>query len=447
GKGVRATIDGKRTASRDFGLQTRARLGAGGVQLETVRLVVDQTEFTGAGRIGRGVELTLSGHGPVDALTAFVPSLAGKGTLDLQDVKVHLREDDTVRLSGRVAVEELSLADAQVVRPRLRFQVDARVDGPNLRDLETDLLLTAVEAAYDTVHVTGLVVREQGRGDLVREGEGEGYRVNASVKQQKLRIDTVKWEQVELQLAGKLAHALQDRREVDLAGDISFARWQLGPLPLTDATGKVRVRRDVVEIPSFQATCSEGSVRGKGKLFPRGTDVAWEIEAVARDIKLSEEMGDPLSFLVPILRVRRGHEASRLSGRLHADFALRADGTTNKLLEQTRGQGRVDFDDIEVRNSIILPLLGFRIDKLLLNKPYRFKDLKVGFKLGDGILKPERFKLRGHPFNIEIWGEARLAGTIDFVIAATLIPPVRVRGPIDSPKARTAIGARFRKDK
>ncbi|MHC4670651.1 MAG: translocation/assembly module TamB domain-containing protein, partial [Planctomycetota bacterium] len=152
GKGVRATIDGKRTASRDFGLQTRARLGAGGVQLETVRLVVDQTEFTGAGRIGRGVELTLSGHGPVDALTAFVPSLAGKGTLDLQDVKVHLREDDTVRLSGRVAVEELSLADAQVVRPRLRFQVDARVDGPNLRDLETDLLLTAVEAAYDTVH-------------------------------------------------------------------------------------------------------------------------------------------------------------------------------------------------------------------------------------------------------------------------------------------------------
>ena len=108
----------------------------------------------------------------------------------------------------------------------------------------------------------------------------------------------------------------------------------------------------------------------------------------------------------------------------------------------------IDFDDIEVHNSIILPLLGLRCDKVLFNKPYKFKDLVLKFKLTDGVLKPDRFKLDGQPFNIDIRGQADLRGTVDFIVTTpTTIVPMRVSGPFDGPSVRPAPGARLRKDK
>jgi hypothetical protein len=190
-------------------------------------------------------------------------------------------------------------------------------------------------------------------------------------------------------------------------------------------------------------------VTGDAKLWPRGSDVKWWTQLKGTDIQLSEDLGDPLSFLVPILRVNRKDKQGRLGGKLHTNFVLECDGTTNKLLQETlNGNGSLDFDDIEVQNSVILPLLGLRFDKLLLNKPYRFKDLQLDFKLTNGVLKPDRFKLDGRPFNIEIWGEADLRGTIDFIVATpTTILPMRVSGPFDGPSVRPAPGARLRKDK
>ena len=70
------------------------------------------------------------------------------------------------------------------------------------------------------------------------------------------------------------------------------------------------------------------------------------------------------------------------------------------------------------------------------------------FKLTDGILKPNRFKLDGSPFNIEIWGHADLRGTLDFIVSTpTTILPMRVSGPFDGPSVRVAPGARLRGDK
>jgi uncharacterized protein involved in outer membrane biogenesis len=253
---------------------------------------------------------------------------------------------------------------------------------------------------------------------LLFEGGGEGYRVNAVVKQRVLIVDQVKWNRVTLNVGGALQNPFQDEIDVDLSGDLAFEHWQLGPLPFTDATCKVRFEEKMVALTDIRAKYSQGDVTGAAKLWPRGTDVKWWTHLKGTNIQLSEDLGDPLSFLVPILRVNRKDKQGRLAGKIHTDFVLKGEGTTNKLLQETiNGYGSLDFDDIEVQNSIILPLLGLRIDKVLLNKPYRFKDLQLKFKLTDGVLKPDRFKLVGRPFNIEIWGEADLRGTVDFIVA------------------------------
>jgi len=450
GKDVSAeTGQGVRTPVYQAGLQARAKLGAGHLVLDPIALQINDGELKGTGRIGDVFEMTLDGSGPVRALSPFLP-VKGKGDLAIQGLSVRLAKDGPIHLDGILTAAELQVREIDLLRPRVVFKITGRRDSAGLHDVKTDILTTAVKAHVDTVTAHGLVVHEQGYGDLLLSGGGEGYRVNAVIKQRVLTVGEVRWNRPTLNVSGLVPDPLSERINAEhLTGDLAFEHWQVGPLPFTDATCKVRFHEGMVALTGIRAKFSQGDVTGEAKLWPRGSDVKWWTHLEGTNIEMSEALGDPLSFVVPILRVNRKDKQGRLNGKIHTDLVLRCEGTTNKLLQETlNGHGSLDFDDIVVHNSIILPLLGLRFDKVLFNKPYKFKDLQLKFKLTDGILKPERFKLDGSPFNIEIWGEADIRGTLDFIISTpTTILPMRVSGSFDGPHVRPAPGARLRKDK
>jgi uncharacterized protein involved in outer membrane biogenesis len=431
------------------GLQARARLDDGDLLLDPVALQINEGEFKGTGRFGDAFELTLAGSGPVGTLSPFLP-IRGEGDLRVQGLSVRLTKDGPIHLEGIVTAAEFQVQELDLLRPRVVFKVSGTRDAAGLRGLKTDFLITAVKAHIDTLTAHGFVFHEQGHGDLLFEGGGEAYHANIVAKQRVLIVDQVKWNKVTINVAGPIPDPLAERPNVEaLRGSLAFEHWQLGPLPFTDATCDLRLTEKMIALNNIRAKYSQGDVTGDAKLWPRGSDVKWWTHLKGRDIELSEALGDPLSFLVPILRVHRKDKQGRLTGKIHTDFVLKCDGTTNKLLQETmNGHGSVDFDDIVVHNSVLLPLLGLRIDKVLLNKPYKFKDLRFGFKLTNGVLKPDRFKLDGQPFNIEIWGEADLRGTLDFIVSTpTTILPMRVKGPFDGPSVRPAPGARLGKGK
>jgi hypothetical protein len=443
------TASGKRTPTYESRLQAEVGLGAGELVLDPVGLQIGKAEFGGTGRLGADVfELTLEGSGPVDGMSPFAP-IRGEGDFRIQGLSVRLAKDGPVQLEGILTAADLQFQELDLLRPRIVFKVDGRRDSAGVRDLKTDIRITAVQGHVDTVTAHEFVFHEQGHGELLFDGGGD-YWANVVAKQKVLIVDQVKWNRVTLKLGGRVPDPLGERFIRDhLTGDLAFEHWQLGPLPFTDATCKVRFQDDFVALNGIQAKYSQGDVTGDAKLWPRGTDVKWWTHLEGRDIQLSEDLGDPLSFLVPILRVNREDKQGRLKGMIDTEFVLRCEGTTNQLLQETmNGYGSLDFENIEVQNSVLIPLLGLRLDKLVLNKPYRFKDLHLDFKLTDGILKPKRFKLNGQPFNIDIWGQADLRGTLDFIIATpTTILPMRVSGPFDNPSVKPAPGARLRGDK
>jgi hypothetical protein len=438
-----------RTPVFQAALQARAQAGDGELVLDPLELRLNEAVFTGTGRIADELELTLDARGPVGSL-GLLPVLKGEGDFAMEGLSVRLARDGPVHLRGMLHAAGLRIHGVDLLRPRIAFKIDGRRDYEGLRDLQTDILITAVRGQVYTVTARGLVIHEQGRGELLHSGQGDGYHIKTVVKQKVLVVDQVEWNEVTLNVAGRIRNPLAEHVQLDeLSGDLAFAHWQLGPLPFTDATCKVRFQEDMVGLTGIRATYSQGDVTGDAKLWPRGSDVKWWAHLEGRDIQLSEDLGDPLSFLVPILRVNRKDKQGRLKGKIDTDFVLKCEGTTNKLLRETmNGYGSLDFDAIEVRNSVLIPLLGLRLDKMLLNSPYRFKDLHVDFRVTDGVVKPKRFKLQGQPFGIEIWGQADLRGTLDFIVATpTTIVPMRVSGPFDGPSVRPAPGARLRGDK
>ena len=257
----------------------------------------------------------------------------------------------------------------------------------------------------------------------------------------------MRWEDVKIGLAGSARDLLFESPRLDVKGNVSFSHWQLGPLPLKNAKAVVHIRQGTVYVNDFNATFSDGTISLYGFLRPEpAPHMPWKVHAKARDVVLVESLGQSLSLVVPILRV--GSDAkSRLNGMIDMDFILEADGTSDaQLMKTMKGEATVMLKDVSVQGSTVLPLLGLRFDKLLTRKPYRFKDATVPVTIDRGTLTTKRFKLDGSPFNLTIWGSARLDGQVDFVVAPSLLFPMRVRGDLTDPSVRLDLGARFEKD-
>jgi hypothetical protein len=224
---------------------------------------------------------------------------------------------------------------------------------------------------------------------------------------------------------------------------VSFARWNLGPFLWEDAKGDVALEEGSLLVTNLVAGLHGGTVRAQGRLTPKDDRLAWEGEAHAKGLVLTEQIGRPLSFVIPFLRVEK--EAGQLAGRADLDVRLAADDTTDAAILRTLGgSGRAHLYDIEARNSILLPLLSLRLDKAILREPYRFKDLEVSFDVGQGSIRPRPFELEATPFGIKVKEiEVGLDGTVDALVVPGLLP-LRVKGTLDDPDVRPAPLAPFR---
>jgi hypothetical protein len=186
-----------------------------------------------------------------------------------------------------------------------------------------------------------------------------------------------------------------------------------------------------------------GTVKAQGTLTPEDGRLRWEAAAQAKGLAVTEEIGRPLSFVVPFLRVEK--KAGQLKGRADLDLDLRADDTTDAAIFRTlTGKGTAHLYDVETRNSILLPLLSLRLDKAILRDAFRFKDLEVSFDVGDGAIRPAPFELEATPFGIKVKEiEVGLDGTVNALVVPGLLP-LRVKGTLDDPEVRPAPLAPFR---
>jgi len=431
-------VHGKRVPPRAGRLELDAQVPADGtVTLRRIRLTSRATEFEGAGTLGQRLTLRLEGRARLEEIAPYAPMLKGSGEAVVDEIAVDLGPDGDFVASTSLHSESVRVQGGRLRKAAILARAEGRLAKGALEDVRTDLSLTASQAERGNILAENLVVHELGGG---RSG---AYSLKTRVESGSLKVGATSWEKVKLDAEGRLDRLLAERPPTGLKGRVTFGRWNIGPFVWEDARGEVALEEGIVVVRNLVAGLHGGTVRAAGRLMPKDERMAWEGEAQAKGLVLTERIGRPLSFVIPFLRVRK--EAGSLKGRADIDLKLAADDTTDAAILRTlAGAGTAHLYDIEAQNSILLPLLSLRLDKAILREPFRFKDLQVSFDVGDGTIRPKPFELEALPFGINVKEiEVGLDGTVNALVVPGLLP-LRVRGTLDDPEVRPAPLAPFR---
>lgn len=430
-------LSGKRTPPKAARIEFDAVPGEAGVTLRRIRLATKTTEIEGDGALGKTLALRLKGRTRVEEIAPYAPAFKGSGEVTLDGLALDLSAERAFGVSAALRSAAVRVEGLGLTAVALRSRITGRLSGGALEDVEAEVDVTAGKAERGNLLVEDLVVRERGGG---RSG---AYALGTRVQARRVVVGATAWLQVGADVRGRLDRLLGERPPTGVTGDITFGRWDLGPFVWQQAKGKVGIVDGNVVVKDLVAGLHGGVVKAEGRLVPTKGRLAWEGSARAEGVVLSEEIGRPLSFVIPFLRVKK--EAGTLSGRADFDLRLAADDTTDAAILRTlAGAGSAHLYDIEARNSILLPLLSLRLDKAILQEPYRFKDLVVAFDVGEGRIRPQPFELKATPFGIDVKEiEVGLDGTVNALVIPGLLP-LRVRGTLDDPNVRPAPLAPFR---
>lgn len=435
--GGSVVLSGRRTPPKAARLEFDAVPEEAGVTLRRVRLSTKTTEIEGAGAMGKALTLRLEGRTRLEEIAPYAPAFKGSGEVAIDGLALDLSGDGVLGASAGLRAAAVRVEGGKLTTVALRSRVTGRLDKGALGDVKAEFDLTAAKAERGNVVVEDLVLRERGGG---RSG---AYSLGTRVQAKRIVVGATSWLQVGADVRGRLDRLLGERPPTGVTGDITFGRWDLGPFVWQQAKGHVEILDGNLVVKDLVAGLHGGVVRAEGRLVPTGDRLAWEGKASAEGVVLTEEIGRPLSFVIPFLRVRK--EAGTLAGRADFELRLAADDTTDAAILRTlAGGGSAHLYDIEAKNSILLPLLSLRLDKAILQEPYRFKDLKVAFDVGGGKIRPQPFELKATPFGIEVKEiEVGLDGTVDALVIPGLLP-LRIHGTLDDPKVRPAPLAPFR---
>lgn len=431
-------LSGKRTPPRTARMEFDAALpGDGTLTLRKIRLTTKATELEGAATLGRANTLRMEGRTRLEEIAPYAPMFRGSGEVLLDELALDLDAEGRFSASAALHAESVRVEGGRLQKAMVRSSAEGRLVRGALEDVKTDLSVTAARAERGNILVEGLVLREKGSG---RSG---AYSLGTRVEGGRVTVGATSWEQVGLDLGGRLDRLLAERPPTGLRGEVTFARWDLGPFLWEDAKGDIALEKGNVVVKNLVATLHGGTVRAEGRITPSDDRMAWEGEAHAKGLVLTERIGRPISFIIPFLRVHK--EGGQLTGRADFDLKLSADDTTDAAILRTlAGAGSAHLYDIEASNSILLPLLSFRLDKAILREPFRFKDLEVSFDVGEGAIRPAPFELEATPFGIKVREiEVGLDGTVDALVVPGILP-LRVRGTLDDPEVRPAPLAPFR---
>jgi hypothetical protein len=431
-------LSGKRTPPRTARLEfDAARPGDGTALLRRVHLTTKATDLEGTATLGPTLVLRMSGKTRLEEIAPYAPMFRGSGEVVFDEIAFDLDAEGRLSASASLAAESIRVQGGRLRKARVRSHAEGRLVKGALADVKTTLSVTAACAERGNILVEEFFLLEKGGG---HSGE---YSLGTHIEGGRVKVGATSWEQVRLDVRGRLDRLLGERPPTGVTGDIKFARWNLGPFLWEDARGKIAIEEGNVVVKDLVAGLHGGRVKAQGKLMPSGERLGWEASAEATGLVLTERIGRPLSFVIPFLRVQK--EAGQLAGRADFDVKLSAADTTDAaILKTLAGAGTAHLHDIEAKNSILLPLLSFRLDKAILREPFRFKDLRVSFDVGDGSIRPAPFELEATPFGIRVKEiVVGLDGTVDALVVPGILP-LRVRGTLDDPDVRPAPLAPFR---
>jgi hypothetical protein len=349
---------------------------------------------------------------------------------------------------GHVATAALSSEDLSVGDALGEFELLLDREGTDEPRMELSFHSTVREARIGGRALTGLDTNQIVRGVLSSRGRKEGFSIRANVAAEEIRLDAIPVRGVRGSLSGLWRDPdLDDLSGVRASGRLAFDSVLLRPFSLAAGAADVTIEGSRLEIADFSASCNGGTVKGDGGAIFGEADTAWSGSLRLEKVSLDERFQGPLGFLLPILRLKNPRrEGQRLEGTLGGELTLEADGTSAEALRRSlEGDGRLLLTDVQVTDSLLLPLLTMRLDRALLGAPYRFQNLDLAFRVSGGRVRSDPLRIAGVPFAIEIEGSAGLDGSLDYVVKGTLLPvPLRIRGTFDEPKVSPTLKGIFR---
>lgn len=435
--------------SRFLRLPLDLRLAEGGAfEMRPARLELDFGSATLGGRYEPGRLLSLD----------FLGDVALEGLLlggERGDVRIEARAslplgDDRgsgsafgLLTSAGVRSNEVAISGA-----RAEFRLELAAASARGRPLDLRFHARCDELRVDTQTLEGVEATQSVVGDWSEAGRREGFRLEGEVGARMLRLDALPIRGVAGHLEGLWRSPdLDDLSGLSAEGGVSFESAATNSITLSNGKARLALEGRRARVTDLSAQCNGGTVGGEGAAEFRGDAIVWEGVLDFQRVGVDESLGRPLSFLVPILRLKSGRGGGeRLTGMLSGDVHLAADGATGSALRRSLvGEGRIRLGDVVVRDSLLLPLLTLRLDRALLGAPFRFRDLDLAFRVADGRVRCDPLRIAGEPFSLEIEGSAGLDGSLDYLVRGRLLPiPLRVRGSFDDPKVAPHLKGIFR---
>jgi len=453
GGGLRAAFDGRVFESRraTIDLDGAYRAAQGEVEVGAFDFALDH----GTGRL-RGVVRDVGGRREIDAAVAFdldpaefaklEPKLDGEGPFQFKvEVKGPLGRVDGGRVEiagGRLAAKRLRVGDASVQEADATFEGTLDLARDRSGEVNLTLLAGAAAATLRGNRLVGVTVNQRAQGSLRHDAP---VAVSGNVAVRTLYAGSVPVENLRLTLQGVLPSPKPDGDPPWRAtGTLRFDTAAAESMEWRDGVARVDLAGTKATLTEFSATLNGGTLKGTAELEFGGDTASWRSDLKAESVRLDQRLSDPLSFLVPILRLdRRLLGEQRLEGTLAADLKLAGTGTDRgSLLRALEGAGQIRLADVSVRGSILLNLLSLRIDQALQGKDYRFRDLVVDYRIADGKVTLAPFTVNGDPFKLAVDGGTGLDGSLDLIVSLGSLKRVRTPlGDIETP-LRVGVGIR-----
>jgi hypothetical protein len=412
--------------------------------VSSFQLTLDRASLKGHGTIGAAAEFEVEGGGDFGALARYLPDVSGEGrfTLDAKGVVPVEPRDGPVKVEGTLRVGQAQVRDASLREATVSGRVEANRRGDDWKDVTVAAVVTAEEAQRGSARYLGLRGDATGAGEWRADGAGKGVAFRTQVQCREVHAGAADLADVRIQSAGR-TRGKEFPRLRD--GDLSFARLVTGPVRWTDARGRFESDGKTVRLTGLEAKVNEGSITGDLE-FGVAAPTRWRTSFQAKNVKLSEDLGRPLSLIVPVLRLDAGRTERHLKGRVDGEATLAADGSSwADLRTSLSGRGHFDFHQVSVHGSLILPLLSLRLDKAVLGRPTQFEAFRTAFSISKGRVKTQPFRLGNPTFAIGVEGGCSLDGTLDFLLKPTLPPiPLALKGTWDRPKVRPTIRLPFK---
>ncbi len=423
----------------DLKLEATAHREESDLHLDTMEVTLGETRIHAKGRVGRLTDLRLRVTGDGSRLAQILPGASAEGPVDVDlVVKGALGGGTPLNATGRFTCKRIALPSLALASPAGEIRAEARLTSAGISDLASTALIRAPEARLGTVRVERAEVSYTG----ATEAGGGPLDFRMRVTADRLVAGELPVERIDLSLAGTLptldAKAIDD---LALTGQVSFEKASAKTLEITRGSALIEMRRGVAFLREFTARANGGTVAGDLEVAFREDPISWKAKVGIADLQIREAQGRALSFTVPFLRLASAlKDATSLEGLLAAHLDVTGKGTDGPAIARSLGgKGTLQFKDVSVRGSLLLPLLNLRIDQLLSREPYRFQDLDLAFAVRDGRVLTPAYELKGMPFSIHVEGNAGLDGSLDYLVRPSLLPfPLRISGTLDRPKVRPA---------